>query len=835
MRCFTFRRFTALVLFVSALWSPGYSAESASAWRGVTRVRGTYTITNESWDRNEPKSNSYQKETAVMNFVLSWDEKAIPSAPPGFPPELLEMLQRSGSPAAAAAAKAAAEAAKIAPGPPALFFRGESAQIVGSVRSESSLKEFSRDKGWVVVSSSTGEANFSGEPLNVKEGFDFMIYPGTGAWEISLPKEMREEYTLRVSTYNRNDGARNHEYRKRSVLDHSFRGKVSGTLAPITASYAREDINKSDPKRGSLKTAQLQLWPEAQDVALELTIPGYDQWRPKGTVDIDRLFEPGNHLIVRATLAPKGGRVEDLPAIASMKFALLDTSREPGICLNWPLEMETDDLFDLKLDELPQFPGFLDNHKQTNELKKTAKDAAGRPYGESRINSFDFGGRATLVVTCVLGDGRQLIGTLKTQAGEVSSVRLPQMKKAGWIADSWRQQNNVAGLAEEDDDEKVEGQKDNGDGYTLYEEYRGWVVNGRHVEGDPKRKDFFVLNLVGAHAALGIELFEQVSELRVHSKLRPTEMSEEKRLMNGNRRDAPQRVKQHGVWVKTFPSLATLGGPGAFTPMTKAGVSGRPGITIGIGLLARNNPDSAFNKPYNLPQGVASVAYDRAIAHELLHSVGVEHHGEADRTLSPKWVSPHNPRNKRGRPYFRELATFSPAAGDTILTILDENGNDLAPQLMSDYAKDRETHKRSHWDRWMAEGRAYIAARPSYQLQLDTPEKYAENELEDMVGRAWHAAVLGQPGGEHSGAQDCLMRYYFAEFYPAPGRPDTYYLVTPGTEPFGLGLCRSKGGTGINAPSHQPRSRYGDAGPHGGNCFSQICPNDAIPPKSTQN
>lgn len=78
------------------------------------------------------------------------------------------------------------------------------------------------------------------------------------------------------------------------------------------------------------------------------------------------------------------------------------------------------------------------------------------------------------------------------------------------------------------------------------------------------------------------------------------------------------------------------------------------------------------------------------------------------------------------------------------------------------------------------------------------------------------------------------MRYYFAKFYEAKGREDTYYVVTPGTEPFGLQLCRTKEGTGVNALTHKPQSRYGDAGPQSGDCFSQVTPNDAIPPRKTQ-
>lgn len=765
-----------------------------------------------------------------MNFVLVWDAKAIPAAAPGIPPEMLELLISSGQVSAEQAAKMKREMDEIAPGPPALHFRGESAQITGSFRSESSSKEYSSDKGWTVVSSSLNEASYSGEPRNVREGFLFEIYPGKGEWSVTLPKELRQDYTVRHSSYSREHGARNSESRKRTVLDHPFRGKVSGPLLPITASYAREDINKSNPKRGSRKVAELQLWPEASDVALELSIPGYEQWRPRATVDINKLYVPGSHLVARATLIPKGGRVEDLPAITSLKFELKETSREPGICLNWPMNMEDDDLFDIKLDDLPAFPGFLSEYKQMNELSKMAKDAEGRPYGECRIDSFDFGGRSTLAVTCVLSDGRQLVGTLKTPAGQESHVRLPYMKKPGWIADHWRQQNNVAGLADDDDNEKISGQKDNGDGYTLYEEYRGWVVKGRHVEGDPKQKDFFVLNLIGADAALGIELFEQASQLRVHAKLKETEMSEDQRQMNINRRDAPQRVKQHGVWVKTF-TRKELGVDGAVTTLTKSGVAGRPGLVKGIGILARKDSKSEFNKPGNLPAEQAVMAYDRAIAHELLHSVGVEHHGSGDGRQIVGYVSTRNPRNKTGKPYYARGPSEDP------LMILTEDGQDLAAKNDSDYVDFRKFADMVLLDRYLKEGNEWVARNGSdYSPFAATGQQYADNHLENLIIFAFmHLdGTVGVPQGEHSGSETCLMRYHFAKFYEADGRKDTFYVITPGTERIGLNICRSGAGTGANAPTHRPQSRHGNAAAGEGNCFSQICPNDAVEPRSVK-
>ena len=78
------------------------------------------------------------------------------------------------------------------------------------------------------------------------------------------------------------------------------------------------------------------------------------------------------------------------------------------------------------------------------------------------------------------------------------------------------------------------------------------------------------------------------------------------------------------------------------------------------------------------------------------------------------------------------------------------------------------------------------------------------------------------------------MRYYFARFYEATGKPNTLYISTPGSERIGMEICHTGAGTGINGPSHKPQSRYGNATAGEGNCFSQICPNDAIAPRKVK-
>lgn len=577
---------------------------------------------------------------------------------------------------------------------------------------------------------------------------------------------------------------------------------------------------------GSWDIAMLVSWQidlTLPPVELVITAPGYDEWRPEG--NIKKPAEPGNKLVARATLKPKAGQGTFVPRVKSIRFQLLDTSREPGVCLNWPLEAKDDD-YDLRLAAVAG--GKLSKKDQILEVDDPRRNDEGQAYAEVQINSYDFGGRASLRAICLLADGREIEGVMK-DAGE--TPRLPKMKSPGWIADSWRKAHHAEKLADDDDNEKVEGQKDNGDGYTLYEEYRGWVVNGERVEGDPEKKDFFVLNLIGGDAEPGIDLFEQLSELRVHSKLLPEEMSETTRLMNGNRRDGPHNKDQHGVWVKTFTRSA-LGDNGADTPMTKSGVAGRPGITKGVGILARDNTESIFNKPFNLPAQDTVFAFDRAIAHELLHSVGVEHHGEkGDYDIGLRLISPLHPWNRLGRPYFEGL-------GKETVIVLDETGQDIAAKHYQELSAMEQFLRMGLMDSYLKDARNFFAGRPGYESlkQWGTPEVKAEVDLEDAFSLL--APLLGLVGveqGAHSGDQDCVMRYYFAKYYEAKGRPEkTLYLVTPGTEHIGMEICHSGTGTGINAAGHKPQSRYGNAAGDAGNCFEQICPNDAIPPRKVK-
>src|SRR5262249_37315892 len=86
-------------------------------------------------------------------------------------------------------------------------------------------------------------------------------------------------------------------------------------------------------------------------------------------------------------------------------------------------------------------------------------------------------------------------------------------------------------------------------------------------------------------------------------------------------------------------------------------------------------------------------------------------------------------------------------------------------------------------------------------------------------------AWIGAFGGQHSGNEDCIMRYAVADAYP---RGSKRYLISA-PEAGGLGLCEDTKGTGVNDLDH-PRppatsSRYGDATKNKA-CKQQFCVND---------
>jgi len=326
------------------------------------------------------------------------------------------------------------------------------------------------------------------------------------------------------------------------------------------------------------------------------------------------------------------------------------------------------------------------------------------------------------------------------------------MKGLGWIAGVWKEENNVASLPDSDDGEKVAGQQHDGDGFTLYEEYRGWVVNGKRVEGDPKRKDFFVrLNQVGL-ALPGVAKFQRITKLRVHSGLTAAEFPAS-RVMNANRHQGPHRANQHGILVQVDPnrrgSAAARGGPG------------NPKKITSVDLMSNI---AAFDANW-----IAAT-----VAHELGHCVNVWHHGSSDSKVV--WHVANGGLFER---------PGNAAAGGQAIVVMNEQYGNLTPAIIA----------------------------------------------EAEVAQTTYTLELGSDQGQHSGFENCVMRYDCAQTYVYRARNDV--RVFGFSEPVGGAICTSPAGTGVNAAAHVPQSRYGAAKQNRGGCVHQILVTDAVdaPPR----
>ncbi len=180
------------------------------------------------------------------------------------------------------------------------------------------------------------------------------------------------------------------------------------------------------------------------------------------------------------------------------------------------------------------------------------------------VDLHDWGAWATLNVSATV-QGFPIKGHL--QGDPTTDILLPKRQPGSHIADSWKTAQNVPLSTPDTDDSEPNpaGRPDCiGDGFTLYEEYRGFMENGKHIEGDPHNKDFFIVNEIGADAEPGIFLFTALTGLTVHKDIQENEVEtgptpftiggvpqEGRPLINFNTSQGAFEVQQHGVLIRS--------------------------------------------------------------------------------------------------------------------------------------------------------------------------------------------------------------------------------------------------------------------------------------------
>lgn len=518
-------------------------------------------------------------------------------------------------------------------------------------------------------------------------------------------------------------------------------------------------------------TISCNVVPEFAYDVLVTTVPDteYATWRPMGAADETAI---GNALGFQASLVYKG-TTQTASGINpdQWTFTFKDFSSEPGVTLNWPPQNKV---------ATPPQPD-LDFNNPVNRALYPAINIS--PDGTSAqipldpsnvgsltsvvmvVDSHDWGAWAKLNVTATVA-GQDIPGHLTLPNGQnATDILLPKRQPGSFIADSWKMSHGVP-LATADSADSETSPDNNpfpGDGLTLYEEYRGFYVHCptydgvpgsgcfgglMHKEGDPNKKDLFVVNRMGPDALLGMIKFASGSGVNVCCRtLGPDQISAD-RVINFNHAQGPHEADQHAVLIvkgnpNENPCTQTVsGGQGAAQPKNISRIF-IPPLKATLALAMKEGGTAQFQW--------AQKTYDAAVAHEIGHSVDISHHGEGD----TQW---------------KEWTTLD---GTTVLEGV--KGNIPVP----------------------------------VRVLTEDGKQLSAADLNLSIGKTL-TTWRGDRGSQHSGDVFCLMRYNIAQQYISVSDPSIRYYVAE-RENLGSYLTDIVQGTGTNSSSHIPQSRYGDA------------------------
>jgi hypothetical protein len=201
-------------------------------------------------------------------------------------------------------------------------------------------------------------------------------------------------------------------------------------------------------------------------------------------------------------------------------------------------------------------------------------------------------------------------------------ITIPLDQNENHISDWWEKQNNVFGqAANSDQDERPEGVgREPGDGFSNYEEYRGFMINGQWEDTKPYYKDVFIRDEIG----LGIGWFGDLL-LAVHL-LDAGEM-DKNNMVSVNRGYAKVQGQDGQKGIRLVQRDLEPGTAGEVFPKV-----GCPNAVKEVVVDAFDDPEhteAQERKAY--AEGLFTYSnfhLATTIAHELGHAVNIVHHGE---------------------------------------------------------------------------------------------------------------------------------------------------------------------------------------------------------------
>ncbi|MGN6421239.1 MAG: hypothetical protein ACTHMC_27235 [Pseudobacter sp.] len=355
--------------------------------------------------------------------------------------------------------------------------------------------------------------------------------------------------------------------------------------------------------------------------------PEYETWMPEPGKD-EKNF--GNVIAVGLELRRKDGKPLDVKA-KEFFVQLLNTSREPGVTINYPTKSMLQGAYDMSLmTEKVKMAPYFDGQKFTIPSEDGKS-------GGFYIASFDGGGYTTLEVKAIMEDGSEIKGHYGKPGGP-TSIPYPYRKAGSKIAKAWLDANGNPN--ETDDNEIIPGSPEKGDGLSVYEEYRGVQSEGVFMRLSPRLQELGI-RVDKANMPLfteGISLFSSFTNIA--PVICYADEMDESRIFNANSM-THKTGSQYGLYLKP---KNTGNVKGEILPASDFKTT-RNSDVINIntvGIMKLYDSMALIKKlPYSAADDLNST-----VAHYLCRGVGMRPHGasgkgeiiEATTSLSVKYL-----------------------------------------------------------------------------------------------------------------------------------------------------------------------------------------------------
>ena len=262
----------------------------------------------------------------------------------------------------------------------------------------------------------------------------------------------------------------------------------------------------------------------------------YDVWIPKGmSINPDSIAMAkankedlvGNALLFNIVVRDKETK-KPIATPWKANITLGKISHNKGWCMNYPPADEADAKADLRFDQ--HVPKSMFTKLNDSEFTTTST-----PNEKGiLVNSYDYASYGTIAAKVTLADGTELEAHSDKDPGK-TAWRIPKDDNNNDIADQWEidkkiKDNNYSPGWDED---KCDGNCHSGDGFTLFEEYRGFVImddkkNRVFSRLQPDKRKLFVYLKSGTEnlTLQGIKMFEQAaSDIKIYRVYKEDDMA----------------------------------------------------------------------------------------------------------------------------------------------------------------------------------------------------------------------------------------------------------------------------------------------------------------------